>query len=245
MDIVKLGFLYPLGGAEYEYYHFAERLDHRVRTYLTGVRIFGEGSDHDPVHLKRTGAIDNLTRASAGLKPLAPDAALWACTSGSFIDGRAHAEKQAAAIAATVGCPASSTSLAFVHAARHLGLKRLAVLATYPEPTAQAFAGFLGEFGFAVSPIAWLDAPAGPDAAELGVARVMAELEAMDLSGADGVLLPDTAMPGFELVRRAEAAFGLPVLAANQVTIWEGLRLARASMALAGHGRLFATAVSH
>lgn len=240
MTIVKLGFLYPLGGAEYEYYHFAERLDYRVRPYLTGVRIFGEGSDHDPVHLKRTGAIDNLTRAAAGLKPLAPDAALWACTSGSFIDGRSHAEKQAAAIAATIGCPASSTSLAFVNAAQHLGLKRLAVLATYPEPAARAFAGFLGEFGFTVAPIAWLDAPAGPDAAEFGVEKVMAELEALDLSGADGVLLPDTAMPGFELVRRAEAAFGLPVLAANQVTIWEGLRLARASMTLAGHGRLFA-----
>lgn len=240
MDIVKLGFLYPLGGAEYEYYHFQEHLDHRVRTYLTGVRIFGEGSDHDPEHLQRTGALDNLTRAAIGLKPLSPDAALWACTSGSFIDGRAHAERQAAAIAATLGCPASSTSLAFVHAARHLGLQRLAVLATYPEPAAHAFANFLSEFDFAVGPITWLDAPAGPDAAEFGVKKVMSTLAAMNLSGADGVLIPDTAMPSFELVRRAEAAFGLPVLAANQVSIWEGLRLANASMTLSGHGQLFA-----
>ncbi|MBK1869270.1 hypothetical protein JHL16_23115 [Aestuariivirga sp. YIM B02566] len=239
MDIVKLGFLYPLGGAEYEYYHFEERLDHRVRTYLTGVRIFGEGSDHDPEHLQRTGALDNLTRAAIGLKPLSPDAALWACTSGSFIDGRAHAEKQAAAIAATLGCPASSTSLAFVHAARHLGLQRLALLATYSEPAAQAFANFLSEFGFEIGPITWLDAPAGPDAAAFSIEKVMATLADMDLSSTDGVLIPDTAMPGFELVRRAEATFGLPVLAANQVSIWEGLRLAEASITLADHGRLF------
>ncbi len=60
----------------------------------------------------------------------------------------------------------------------------------------------LPPIGFEVGPIAWLDAPAGPDAAEFGVDKVMAKLETMDLSGADGVLLPDTAMPGFELVSR-------------------------------------------
>lgn len=113
------------------------------------------------------------------------------------------------------------------------------MLATYPEPAAQAFANFLREFGFTVGPVAWLDAPAGPDAAALSIAKVMGTLGDMDLSSTDGVLIPDTAMPGFELVRRAEATFGLPVLAANQVSIWEGLRLALVPLVLAEHGRLF------
>ena len=41
-----------------------------------------------------------------------------------------------------------------------------------------------------------------------------------------------------------ERVLGKAVLTANQVTIWEGLRLAGASLTVVGHGRLLATAPS-
>ena len=43
--------------------------------------------------------------------------------------------------------------------------------------------------------------------------------------GAEAVLIPDTAMHSLQWIDRLEAAVGLPVLTANQVTVWQGMRL--------------------
>lgn len=221
----KLGFIYPLGGAEYEYYHFADESGGSVKSYLVGARIFGEGRDHDIEQLQRTGSIANLEEAAHGLVPLRPDVAIWACTSGSFVDGRSHAELQAEAIGRVVGCPASSTSLAFASALELLDARRVALVASYPEPAARAFVSFLREFGVKVQELVWLDAPAGPDAAQFGVDRIVAAARSLVLTGIEAILVPDTAMPGFETKRALEEACGRPVITANQVTIWEALRL--------------------
>lgn len=222
----RLGFIYPLGGAEYEYYRFAEDSDGLVRNYLVGARIYGEGRDHDVPHLARTGSLDNLKDAALGLVPLNCHAAMWACTSGSFVLGRAHAEKQARAISEVAGCPASSTSLAFAHALERLQARQVALVASYPEPAARAFVSFLGEFGIGVPQIVWLDAPAGPDAARFGTERLIAAARSLALGEVDAILVPDTAMPGLALAHALEAELGCASLTANQVTLWEALRLA-------------------
>ncbi len=221
----KLGFIYPLGGSEYEYYQFADDSDGAVRSYLVGARIFGEGRDHDVEQLRRTGSIANLEEAARGLVPLRPDVAIWACTSGSFVSGRAHAERQAEAISRVTGCPASSTSLAFAAALKMLEARRVALVASYPEPAARAFVEFLREFGIEVGELVWLDAPAGPDAAQFGVEKIVAATRSLDLTGVDAILVPDTAMPGSETKRALEDVCGRPAITANQVTIWEALRL--------------------
>lgn len=235
----RVGFLFPLGGGEWEIYHFAEAIDWRLRPYLIGTRLFGEDCNHDPVELARTAALDNLATAARSLLPLAPDAAMWACTSGSFILGRRHALAQAAAIADLLGRPASSTSLAFVHALEALGATRVAVLATYPQAAADAFARFLGESGVEVSALHSLGATGGQDAFALPLDAVESAANGLVDDGVQALLVPDTAMAGFELVRRLEARHGIPVLAANQVTVWEALRLANRMETVAGFGRLF------
>lgn len=47
--------------------------------------------------------------------------------------------------------PASSTSFAFVHAAREIGVRRVAVGATYPEDVTALFAEFLRAGGLEVA----------------------------------------------------------------------------------------------
>ena len=47
-----------------------------------------------------------------------------------------------------------------------------------------------------------------------------------DRSGAEAVLVPDTAMHSLAWLPDLEAAVGMPVLTANQVSVFEGLRLA-------------------
>jgi maleate cis-trans isomerase len=60
-----------------------------------------------------------------------------------------------------------------------------------------------------------------------------------DVDDAQAVLVPDTAMHSLAWLDDLEEAIGKPVLTANQVTIWEGIRIAGGSTRLDGMGSLF------
>jgi maleate cis-trans isomerase len=234
--MTRLGFIYPGGGAEPDYYRFAEA--HGFQAFLVGSRIPG-GDDHDVAALLQTARTEYIIEAAQRLLTLRVDAVLWACTSGSFIVGRAGAEAQLRALRETTGKPVTSTSLAFIDALAALGARRAAVLATYPEPAARAFAEFLGAFGITVASLSALDAANGFDAARIGSERLRRVLDAIDLDGVDAVLVPDTALPSLDLVESLEARAGRPVLTANQVTLWAALGLVRHDVAINDFGRIF------
>jgi maleate cis-trans isomerase len=237
--LTRLGFIYPGGGAEPDYYRFAET--YGFQAFLVGSRIPG-GDDHDVAALLQTARTEHIVEAARRLLTLRIDAVLWACTSGSFIVGRAGAEAQVRALRAATEMPATSTSLAFIDALAALGARRVAVLATYPQPASRAFVQFLGAFGVAVTSLSSLDAGNGFDAARIGGDRLNQVLDSADLDGADAVLVPDTALPSLDLVERLEARAGLPVLTANQVTLWAALGLVRKDVAVSGFGRIFSVA---
>lgn len=234
--MTRLGFVYPGGGAEQDYYRFAEA--HSFQVFLAGSRIPG-GDGHDVDALLQTARTEHILEAARRLLALRIDAILWACTSGSFILGRAGAEAQARALREATGKPATSTSLAFIAALDRLGTRRVAVLATYPEPASRAFAAFLAEYGITVTSLRWLDAASGFDAANIEAERLGTALAETNLTRAEAVLIPDTALPSLDLVDHLEAACGRPVLTANQVTLWAALRLARQPLAVSGFGRIF------
>lgn len=51
--------------------------------------------------------------------------------------------------------------------------------------------------------------------------------------------MPDTAMHSLRWLDHLEVAAAKPVLTANQVTVWEGARLAGGALELPGMGALF------
>lgn len=237
---IRLAFLYPPNGSEYEYYLFAEHHPERYRAYIVGVRAAGGDEEHNPEHLRCTARLDNLELAADMVLPLKPDVAMWACTSGSFIDGVEHAHRQAEAIGQRLSCPASSTSLAFISALSQLGIKRVSVLASYPEATAAAFVRFLGENNVEVEELECLDASCGPHAARLGETYLMEAASRFHIRDKGALLIPDTAMPTLGIIDRLERGLSTTVLTANQVTIWEALRLVDVNHKDAHMGKLFA-----
>jgi maleate cis-trans isomerase len=237
--MTRLGFVYPGGGAEHDYYRFAET--HGFQVFLAGSRTPG-GDDHSIDSLLRTARTAPIVESAKRLMTLRVDAILWACTSGSFILGRAGAEAQAKVLREATGKPATSTSLAFIAALNRLGAQRVAVLATYPEPASRAFAAFLSEYGFTVADLRWLDAPSGFDAANIDEQHLAATLSTIDLTFVEAVLIPDTALASLDLVDRLEGVCQRPVLTANQVTLWAALGLAGQSLTVSGFGRIFKSA---
>ena len=134
--------------------------------------------------------------------------------------------------------PSSSTSLAFLSACKALGLKRVAVAATYPEALSSLFRDFLETDGREVVHMGCLDVWSGDESALIGREEVLRFARANDHPDAEAVLIPDTALHTAGFLQELETAVGKTVLTANQVTMWEALRLANRLAPQSGLGRL-------
>jgi maleate cis-trans isomerase len=236
MTTPTVGILYPGFSAEDDY-PLAESLLGGPRLPL--VHTLMREDAHRVDALLDIGGDDVLADGVRALgEPL--DAVVWACTSGSFVFGWDGATAQVEALGAAAGVPASSTSFAFVDACARLGVSRVAVGATYPDDVAERFVAFLGAAGIEVLS---LSAKGIITAAEVGTLPQETVLEfaaAADHPDAQAVLLPDTALHTIGLLDALDARVGKPVLTANQVSVWQGLRLAGADAPRPGFGVLFA-----
>lgn len=237
---LSAGFLYPGYSAEDDY-PAIERALGGVR--LPVVHTLMREDAHRVDALLDIGGDDVLGAGARALRDKGVQAAVWACTSGSFVFGWDGAERQVAGVAEAAGVPASSTSFAFVHAARALGLTRVAVAATYPTDVAERFVAFLGHADVEVVALSCRGIVTAAEVGTLGRDEVLAFVAANDHPDAEAVLVPDTALHTVSWLDELEARVGKPVLTANQVSVWEGLRLASGPGGLSprtGLGRLFA-----
>jgi maleate cis-trans isomerase len=185
------------------------------------------------------GRAERLAEGASALASAAPDAVMWACTSGSFVFGPEGARNQASGVAQALGVPASSTSIAFVDACRRLGIRRVAIAASYPEDVAQHFVRFLTAGGVEVVSMGSHGIVTAAEVGTLRPEQVVEMVKAADHPDAEAILVPDTAMHTLEIVDDLEAAVGKPVLTANQVTVWKGLELVGPVPYLAHLGTLF------
>jgi maleate cis-trans isomerase len=227
MRPIKMGVIYPDTGAEDEYENYAVS-----PPFPLEIRIaFSVAADsHLLADLIDTASIERLLVAALELKPWKPDVVTWACTSGSFAVGVDGARRQVEAILAETGVPAGSTSLAFGEAAHHLGYRKVAVLASYPPFEARKFVEFLTDLGLDVVNMRALNCLTTSSATRLTDETLLAEAAAVDVPEAEAFLLPDTALHSLPLLEPLAAVLRKPVLSANQVTIWQALRLTGARL---------------
>lgn len=218
-----VGVLYPGSSAEDDY--------PLLETLLDGVSFRVRHTDigedaHRVDALLEMGSSARLAEGAEGLRAHAVDSVVWGCTSGSFVFGWDGARAQAAAVGERLGVPASSTSLAFVAAARALGATRVAIAATYPADVARAFVQLLAHVGLSVVRMESHGIVTAAEVGTLGRPEVLDLARSGDHAEADVVLLPDTALHTVAWLDDLQALLDKPVLTANQVTAWHGLRIA-------------------
>jgi maleate cis-trans isomerase len=235
--VTALGFLYPGHSAEDDYPRMELLLGSDVRLSVVHTDI---GTDaHRVDALLEMGSADRLSARVEELRLSGAEATVWACTSGSFVYGWQGAHEQVRSLARAAGLPASSTSFAFVHAARELEVRRVAVAATYPEDVAGLFSDFLKEAGIEVLSTRGSGIITAAEVGTWGREEVLRLAQAGDHPDAEAVLMPDTALHTVAWLPELEDTLGKPVLTANQVTAWEGLRLAGRRVNASAMGTLF------
>lgn len=216
-----VGFIYPDHAAEDDYSYAAKILGVR----LPVVHVYGTDL-HAVPQLLDLGSPARLAAGAVELAKTNPDAVIWACTSGSFVFGPEGAREQVDNLAAVTEVPTSSTSFAFVSALRVLGITRVSVAASYPDDVARLFVEFLAAAGIEVLSMSSAGIDTAAEVGRMTPAQVAALATSNDHPEAQAVLVPDTAMRTLASLSSLERRLGKPVLTANQVTVWEGLRLA-------------------
>ena len=238
--MTALGFLYPGHSAEDDYQRIELLLGSDIRLDL--VRTDDIGVDaHGVDALLERGSADRLAAGIEALRLSGAEAVVWACTSGSFVYGWEGARDHVRALALAAGMPASSTSFGFVHAVRELGVRRVAIGATYPADVAELFARFLRAAGIEVTAVHSAGIATAAEVGQWGEAE-LTSLAQEALSGAtdaEALLLPDTALHTASHIATLEKHLAKPVLTANQVSVWEALRLTTRKVNAPSLGALF------
>jgi maleate cis-trans isomerase len=230
-----IGILYPGYSAEDDYPVAQELLGPDVAVHLVHTEMPVDAHREDA--LLDIGGDGILAAGAAQLSGL--DSIIWACTSGSFIFGWDGARRQVEALGEAAGVPASSTSFAFADAVHALGLTRVAVAATYPGDVAERFVEFLAHAGIDVVRLSSRGIVTAVEVGTLGRDDVLDFAESNDHPDAEALLLPDTALHTIGWLDELEARVGKPVLTANQVSLWQALRLAGARQPRSRLGTLF------
>ena len=188
------------------------------------------------VHLTRTGfhagdldlefilgvsSPSEVAYAARSLTKIAPGVISFACTSGSFVHGlrgeariRRLMEDAGAAIAQT-------TSGALLDALAALGVGSVGLGTPYTEPVGARLGSFVSEAGYHVTGVTNMElhdviGPVADDAVIDLARQASAGLP-------DAVFLACTGVPTLDLIVPLEADLGIPVLTANQVTMWAAL----------------------
>lgn len=178
-----------------------------------------------PVSLEQASVVGEpeiIARCTQSLIAVRPDAVAYACTSGSFIRRRAG-ERALVASMEAVGAPqAVTTSGALLAALEHLGVGRVAVATPYDEQISQGLSAFLEEAGARVTRMHHLNLTG--QIWTLPYADTIALVRRTWTPDCQAVFVSCTNVATYDLIAPLEAELGVPVLTANQVTMWAALR---------------------
>lgn len=233
----RMAFLYPGHAAEDDFPRLAQMVSPAAD--VTVIHTDFDEDAHTVEALTEMGSPHRLSEGASQLVDKDLQAVLWTSTSASFVRGIDGIRQQIATLEEQLHIPASTTAMAFARAVTALNAGRVAIAATYPRDVALLFKALLEHFDIEVVHLA---SHGIVTAAEVGTLEREAVLRfATDNNhpDADALLVPDTALHSAAWLEDLEAVAGKPVLTANQVSFWEGLRLCGRLTPQSGLGALF------
>ncbi|WP_327355851.1 maleate cis-trans isomerase family protein [Streptomyces sp. NBC_01304] len=165
-----------------------------------------------------------LREAVLALSAAEPEVIAYACTSGSFVDGMVGERTMSAAMEAAAEVPALTTSGALLEALLELGARRIALVTPYTQSVTQALEDYLAEAGIGVGSCAFLGLTRHIWKVPYRDVVQMARQAVPASGGFDALFISCTNLPTYDAIPQLEAELRMPVLSANQVTMWSALR---------------------
>jgi maleate isomerase len=178
-----------------------------------------------------------ISSAAKAVAYPAPKVIAYGCTSGSFVNGiRGEEQLRESMKQGGIG-RAVTASGAIVQALRSLGATRPAIVTPYNEETTLRLVSFLEEAEFAVAAVGFMGLEARIEDVEYAATKA-AIMNTVAGTTADSVVVSCTNLRTFGLIAGVEKELGIPVVSANQATVWASLLAADAEIPSLGQ-RLF------
>ncbi|MFF3646283.1 decarboxylase [Streptomyces sp. NPDC002564] len=164
---------------------------------------------------------ETLAEAVRALTAAEPDVLAYACTSGSFVGGTAGERAMCEAMSREGAVGSVTTSGALLEALEELGARRIALVTPYTWSVTQALEDYLAEAGVAVTGRAYL-----------GLTRHIWKVPYRDVAdmarravhgSVDALFISCTNLATYDIIPQLEAELRMPVISANQVTMWSAL----------------------
>ncbi len=164
-------------------------------------------------------------QAARELASAQPDCIVFACTSGSFINGAGYDLQIAAQLqAAAKGIPVVTTATALRLALSALDIKRFSLATPYLPIVTQRAVDYFNANGYQVVNRQCL----GLDTDYAIGLQTLEQVERLacnvDCPQAEAVVISCTNLKTLPLLQPLEAKLGKPVISANQATLWHALR---------------------
>ena len=166
--------------------------------------------------------IERLAEYLAAYDRLALDVFGFACTGSSYLVGAAREAVITAAVEADGGPPVITAAAAIRAALSHIGARRIAIVAPYPQWLAEAGERYWRDAGLEVVDSVRIETSSGDTRSVYGVrgAQVTDAAARLAAEGADAILLSGTGMPTLRAIVAIERATGRPVLSSNLCLAW-------------------------
>ena len=187
--------------------------------------------------------LDAAETAAELVSHAGPELIIFCGTSASFMHGKGSDVDLSARIStAAGGLPSTNTTSASVEALEALGIQRLFFFSPYPLPAHRLGVRFFGDSGFEVVDSDTFECLKSLDIPAMRPEDIVSRLgrHRDTLGQCDGVFISCTNFRALPVVETLEQELGIPVISANQATIWAGLRhLGIEPSCVDGAGELF------
>jgi maleate isomerase len=165
-------------------------------------------------------------QSGRGLSHVYPEVILFACTSGSFINGPGTDLELAKRIeVAAGGVPVITTSTAAGLALRSINARRVFVVTPYTSRLNDLEIEFFKGNGFEVTRLVSIPCKDTVEIREIPSERIanLVREHAAEAKTADAVFLTCTNLHTMDQLAVLEAELGVPVLSSNQASLWAAL----------------------
>jgi len=193
----------------------------------------------NPEKLKEMGNF--AERAALELSTARVNAILYACTSGSLIEGLDWEKNLVDKINKVSKVPAITTAGCVRDALKFMKISKINMFTPYIDEVNKKEKEFLEKSGFEVLSIKGLGITNAVEIAEVDPKIILKE--ALQLyqknKEAEGMFLSCTNLRTFSIIDQLEKQTGIPVITSNQASLWGLLRSMKIEKPIKGIGKLF------